>query len=83
MNETKSCDAAYEKVVLLQCYDALSAAGFARYRKEAVDWPLDDAFHCWVGLNTGLKTEHVEINPFTGLHVPPIEKLWKPSESFI
>lgn len=76
MSAVEKCDAAYKRVVLLKCYEALEAAGFARYRKEDVDWPLSNGFHCWVGLNTGLEPEYVEINPFVGVHVVPIEKLW-------
>ena len=76
MNATQPCDAAYKRAVLLKCYDALAAGGFTRYRKENVDWPLEDGFHCWVGLNTGLEKEYVEINPFVGVHVVPIEKFW-------
>ena len=76
MNTIERCDAAYKRVVLLKCYEALAAAGFTHYRKEDVDWPLGNGFHCWVGLNTGLEKEYVRINPFVGVHVVPIEKLW-------
>jgi hypothetical protein len=38
-------------------------------------------FHCWVGLNTGLEKDHVQINPFVGVHVVPIEKLWTSEKS--
>jgi len=41
-----------------------------------VDWPLENGFHCWVGLNAGLYAEYVEINPFCGVHSVGIEKLW-------
>lgn len=70
------CNAEFKKHVLLKCYDALAAVGFVRYRKENVDWPFDKNFHLWVGLNTGLYDEHVEINPFVGIHVLPIMKLY-------
>jgi hypothetical protein len=77
VHESEStCDAAYKQVVLLKCYDALVTAGFTRFRKEGVDWPLENGFHSWVGLNTALFDEYVEINPFVGVHVVPIEKLW-------
>lgn len=76
VSDLKPCDAEYKQFVLLQCYDALAVMGFVRFRKEAVDWPLDNQFHCWVGLNTGLNAEAVEINPFVGVHCVPIEKLW-------
>lgn len=70
------CDAEFKKRVMDACYDALDRQKFTRFRRAAVDWPLDNGFHCWVGLNTSLRAEFVEINPFTGLHVVPIEKLW-------
>lgn len=76
MSASEHCNAAYKRTVLLACYDALEAVGFTRYRKEAVDWPLGNGFHCWVGLNSGVEQEHVSVNPFVGLHVVPIEKLW-------
>jgi len=76
MSTVERCDAAYKQVVLNKCYEALEAAGFTRYRKENVDWPLGSGFHCWVGLNYGLEQEYVEINPFVGLHVIPIMKLY-------
>lgn len=76
MNPTQRCDAAFKHAVLLQCYEALAAAGFTRFRKEAVDWPLEAEFHCWVGLNTALYATYVGISPFIGLHVVPLEKLW-------
>ena len=76
MKPTRQCDAAFKQSVLMRCYDALTAAGFARFRKEGVDWPLEGDFHCWVGLNSALESEHVDVNPFVGVHVVPIEKLW-------
>ncbi len=69
------CDAKFKQHVLLKCFEALAAIGFIRYRKEDVDWPLEGGFHCWVGLNTGLYDERVEINPFIGIHVVPIMRL--------
>jgi hypothetical protein len=51
---TGKCDSAFKKVIMLQCYDALERAGFTRYRKEGVDWPLYDGFHAWLGLNTAI-----------------------------
>lgn len=76
MSAVEHCDAAFKREVLLKCYDALEAVGFTRYRKEAVDWPMEHGFHCWVGLNTGLEKEHLDINPFVGVHVVPIMKLY-------
>ena len=37
---------------------------------------MQHGFHCWVGLNTGLEKEHLDINPFIGVHVVPIMKLY-------
>lgn len=33
-------------------------------------------FHGWVGLNTALYSDYVEINPFVGIHSIEIERLW-------
>jgi hypothetical protein len=60
---------------MLKCYDALEQEGFTRFRKENVDWPLRDGFHCWIGLNTGLYFDRLEINLFVGTHIVPIEKM--------
>lgn len=79
MSQTQNnspCNAAFKQEVLLACYEALTAVGFTRYRKDNVDWPLENGFHCWVGLNTGLYAECVQVNPFVGIHVVPIDKLW-------
>jgi len=72
----RRCDAAFKKEILLKCYDALESEGFTRYRKEDVDWPLHDGFHCWVGLNTGLHPDRVNVNPFVGIHAVPIMRLY-------
>lgn len=76
MNTNQNCDAAFKRVVLLKCYDALVAEGFTRFRKEYVDWPLEHGFHCWVGLNTGSQDGFMQINPFVGIHVVQIERFW-------
>jgi hypothetical protein len=70
------CDAEFKKAVVLACCDALERHGFTRFKKENVDWPLVDGFHCWVGLNTGLYPDFVDINPFVGVHVVPIMKFY-------
>lgn len=70
------CDAQFKKSVMLKMYDAFEAAGFTRFRKEDVDWPLHDGFHAWVGLNTGLYPDRVDITPNVGIHVVPIHKLY-------
>lgn len=76
MSALGHCDAAFKQAVLLKCYEALELEGFTRYRKQDVDWPMQYGFHCWVGLNAGLQREYLDINPFVGVHVVPIEKLW-------
>jgi len=80
MSAIEHCDAAFKQAVLLKCYDALEVEGFTRYRKQDVDWPMEHGFHCWVGLNTGLEKEHLDINPFVGVHVVPIMKLYSSLE---
>lgn len=76
MASVERCDTAFKRAVLLVCYDALETTGFMRFRKENVDWPLESGFNCWVGLNNNLEEEYFQINPFVGIHVVPIEKLW-------
>lgn len=76
MNPVECCDAAFKRTVLLACYDALENAGFTRFRKENVDWPLGNGFHCWIGLNNDLKKEYFQINPFVGIHAAPLERFW-------
>jgi len=70
------CDAAFKREVRLRCYDALEAEGFTRYRKEGADWPFGGEFYCWVGLNSGLYKEYVQINPFVGVHAASLEQFW-------
>lgn len=76
MSTGERCNSDFKRTVLLACYDALAAVGFTRYRKEDVDWPLENGFHCWVGLNSNLEKEYFQINPFVGVHVVPIMKLY-------
>lgn len=76
MYAVERCDAAYKRIVLLKCYDALEAVGFMRFRKEGVDWPLGNGFHCWVGLNNAVEPAYVSVNPFVGAHVVPIMKMY-------
>lgn len=76
MTTSQPCDAAYKKVVLQHCYDALTEAGFTRFRKNGVDWPFGNGFHCWIGLNTAIDPDYIQINAFVGVHAVPIEKLW-------
>jgi hypothetical protein len=68
-------NAALRKRILSNCLDALEASGFTRYRTGDVDWPIENGVHCWVGLNTGLYPDRVDLLPFVGLHVVPIMRL--------
>lgn len=75
MNVSERCDASYKQVVRQHCYDALAEAGFTRFRKEGVDWPMEHGVHCWVGLNATVEAGYISVNPFVGVHVVPVEKL--------
>lgn len=70
------CDAEFKKQILLKCCDALEAEGFSGFRKLDVDYLITKDIFCWVGLNTGLYRDKVEVNPFVGVHVVSIDKLW-------
>lgn len=70
------CDTLFKNRIVLECCEALEQTGFTRYRKDRVDWPLFNGFHCWVGLNAGIYSDHVFIDPFIGIHVVQIEKMW-------
>ncbi len=69
------CDAAFKKQILSKCYDALESIGFTRFNKNGVDWPLGEGFNCWVGLNSALHSDRVELVPNIGLHVEPVERM--------
>lgn len=69
------CNIDFKRQVFLKCLDALEAEGFARHRKEAVDWPIHDGFHAWVGLTVALGPNRLKILPCVGVHVVPIAKL--------
>lgn len=73
---SKKCDAAFKKEILLQCYNALEKAGFSRFSKFNADWKIDNSFNCWVGLNSALYPDRVELTLNVGLHVKPIEELF-------
>ena len=75
MKDPHRCDSVFKRSVLDVCYNALERQGFIRFKKDEVDWPLHDGFHCWVGLNTALNSAYVEVNPFVGIHVVPIMKM--------
>lgn len=76
MSDPRRSDAQFKKKIRFACYDALEREGFTRFRKEGVDWPIHDGFHCWVGLNTALDRDRVEVLPFVGVHVVPMMKLF-------
>ena len=69
-------NARFKFTVIEACCKALSDAGFQTFRKHNVDWPINHEFRAWVGLNTGLYADRVEISPFTGVHSVEIERLW-------
>ncbi len=70
------CDADFKKDILDRCLAALSNVGFRRYKKDNVDYPINVDFNGWVGLNTGLYDDRLEINPFVGVHAIAVEKMW-------
>jgi hypothetical protein len=73
--QVREVNAEFKRTILLASYEALEREGFTRFRKEDVDRPINEGFHCWVGLNTGLYPDHVAISPFVGVHAPPMMKL--------
>ncbi|MBC2653213.1 hypothetical protein [Novosphingobium aerophilum] len=70
------CDASFRDTVVDRCLAALVSAGFKRLRKNSVYWPIRDGFYCWVGLNQGLYSNYLYIEPFVGVHVEPIARLY-------
>lgn len=76
----KPCDAVFRNEILSKCLDALEAQGFTRFRKQNIDWPICDGFHAWVGLNTGMYEDYIEVNPFVGIHVVPIMRMYSELE---
>lgn len=73
---TVTCDSQFKQRVLTCCYDSMEDAGFRRTRKHDADWHLNPEFDAWVGLNTALDPQRLEINPFVGVHAPVLERLW-------
>jgi hypothetical protein len=72
----KECNSIFKQYIRIKCYDALESSGFTRYRKEGVDWPLYGGFHGWVGLNTGLYSDRLCVEPFVGIHVVQLDRFW-------
>jgi hypothetical protein len=70
------CNAAFRDVIIERCMLAFVARGFTRFRKKSVNFLLHDGFYCWVGLNQGLHSDRLNINPFVGIHVAPIGRLY-------
>jgi len=62
--------------ILGRCVKALVADGFEKYKKYGVDFSINDDWYCWVGLNTGVYSEKVRLNPFVGVHARSIMKLY-------
>lgn len=57
------------------CEKALVDRGFERPRKNTIFYRLDEDFLGWVGLNQGNFNDHLQINPFIGIHCIPVMKL--------
>lgn len=72
---SNNCDANFKKEILRSCYLALEEEGFTRFDEFNVDWPFDENFHCWVGINSALYPDRVELTPNVGVHVVSIQKL--------
>jgi hypothetical protein len=62
--------------IIRLCCNALVEEGFARFRSENVDMKITENVYCWVGLNTKLAKDYVDVNPFVGVHFVDIEKFW-------
>lgn len=73
--EMEISNAAFTKKITLKLCDALETQGFTRFRKEWVDWPIHDGFHCWVGLVVSHERDRVYVIPNVGVHVVPLERL--------
>lgn len=62
------------KYVESKCSDALRELGFAT-RGGVGTLNVDDDFYCWVGLNAGVHTGFVRVNPFVGVHSKNIMRM--------
>jgi hypothetical protein len=57
------------------CETALVNVGFQRLRRGCIVYEIDPDFLGWVGLNRGVHTGFVRINPFVGIHCISVMKL--------
>lgn len=71
-----NCDGSFRDQTVDRCINALLSVGFNRFRKKSVNWSIHDGFYCWVGLNQGLYSDRLCIEPFVGIHVEPIARLY-------
>lgn len=69
-------NAKFKATIRSDCLVALEKRGFTRFRKDNVDWPFNQDFSCWVGLNSVIGRECIELNPFVGIHATSIAKLY-------
>lgn len=66
----KSSD--FKKVVFNECEEQFKLQNFLVPRKLCVLLPFNDQFIGWVGMNSAVNNDSVEINPFVGIHCPGI-----------
>ncbi len=81
MSGEKKCKAKFRDEAAKACLLSLEKKGFTRHSKGWVDFPFNDEFFRWVGLNTGLNADFARFNPFIGIHAPKINKLCAKLES--
>lgn len=68
-------DAAFRDSIEIKCCDKLEMRGLKRHGKRLVSHPFDADFHMWIGLNIGFYSDHVDINPFVGIHSTKIMRM--------
>lgn len=62
------------KVIDLACYEALAVLGIRR-KYGIGSLALDENFMGWIGLNQGVHSTFVRVNPNIGIHCVPLMKL--------
>lgn len=66
----------YRQKIEQECLGALVDLGFSKIGKSCVEMPTEKGFSCWVGLNQGAYANRLCIEPFVGVHVEPIARLY-------
>lgn len=56
------------------CYNALAELG-VRVKYDLGNWPIDEYFSGWIGLNKGVHPTFVRVNPHVGIHCVAVMKL--------